>query len=306
MSAPPRVSVVMPVFNPGAFLGQALDSVAAQTFRDFELVIVDDGSTEARTRTLLADVGRHPGVSVHRTENRGPALARNLAIERARGAYILPLDADDWLAPTFLAKTVPLLDADPGLGVAYTWVGLVGAHHGVWRTGGFSVKELVARCTLHVASLFRRELWAEAGGYDPAFVESSEDWDLWLGAAARGWRGQCVPEVLVYYRRSASSRERNARQPAISARLMRTLVRKHHALYAAHVEDAIVGMQVERAELCLMVERIYDHPAMRVLGRLRALVRGHRSAPAERLDERAREGEAGGGGERGAPERRSG
>jgi glycosyltransferase involved in cell wall biosynthesis len=170
-----RVAVAIPCHNDGATLPEAVQSIRRET-EAVELVVVDDGSTEARTRTLLDEATRRPGVTVHRTENRGPALARNLAIERARGAYILPLDADDWLEPAFLAKTVALLDADPGLGVAYTWVGLAGAHHGVWRTGGFTVGELLARCTIHVASLFRRSLWADVGGYDPAFVESSEDW----------------------------------------------------------------------------------------------------------------------------------
>ena len=269
----PRVSVVMPVFNGGRWLAQALDSVAAQTYRDFELIVVDDGSTEARTRALLVAAARRPGVTVHRTPNRGPSLARNFAIERARGAYILPLDADDYLAPAFLAKTVPLLDADPQLGVAYTWVGLVGGHHGVWRTGGFSVEELLTRCTIHVASLFRRELWADVGGYDQRFVESCEDWDLWLGAAERGWRGARVPEVLVYYRRSGTSRERHARSPGISTQLMRTLVAKHRALYEAHLEDALAGMYEQRSEVCQSLERIYDHPASRVLLRLRSLVK---------------------------------
>src|SRR5262249_41517058 len=180
--------------------------------------------------------------------------ARNLAIERARGAYILPLDADDYLAPAFLEKTVPLLDDDPELGVAYTWVGLVGGHHGIWRTGGFTVRELLVRCTLHVASLYRRELWRDVGGYDPRFVESSEAGGLGRGAAARGWRGRCVPELLVYYRRSATSRERHARQPAISARLMRALVEKHRTLYEANLEDALAGMYQERAEVCLPLE----------------------------------------------------
>jgi len=270
----PRVSVIMPVFNASRWLPQSLASVDAQTYRDFELVIVDDGSTEERTRVLLDEAARRPGVTVHRTENRGPSHARNLAIERARGAYILPLDADDYLAPTFLARTVPVLDAHPELGVAYTWVGLVGGHHGIWRTGDFSVRELLVRCTLHVASLYRCELWQDVGGYDPRFVESSEDWDLWLGAVERGWRGQCVPEVLVYYRRSATSRERNARQPGISTGLMRSLVAKHRALYEAHLEDALVGMYEERAEVCLSLERIYDHPAVRAYLRLRALVTG--------------------------------
>jgi glycosyltransferase involved in cell wall biosynthesis len=270
----PRVSVIMPVYNAGAYLEQALASVEAQTYRDRELVVVDDGSTEPRTREILEAAAGRDGVSVHRTENRGPSHARNLAIERARGAYVLPLDADDWLAPTFLERTVPLLDADPSVGVAYTWVGLVGGHHGVWKTGEFTFEALLARCTLHVASLFRRELWADAGGYDPRFVESWEDWDLWLGAVARGWRGACVPEVLVYYRRSATSREKAARQPGVGARLMRTLVAKHRALYEAHLEDALAAMYEERAGVCLSLERIYDHPAVRLALRVRELLRG--------------------------------
>ena len=124
----PRVSVIMPVFDAGPFVTEALDSVAAQTYRDFEVVIVDDGSTESRTLAALDRVRSRPGVTVLRTENHGPAAARNLAIERARGSYVLPLDADDYLAPAFLARTVPVLDADPGVGVVYTWVGLVGSH----------------------------------------------------------------------------------------------------------------------------------------------------------------------------------
>ncbi len=272
----PRVSIIMPVFNAGRWLRKALDSVAAQTWRDFELVLVDDGSTDAQTIALLDEAARRPDVALHRTENRGPSHARNLAIERAHADLILPLDADDWLAPTFLEKTVPLLDADPALGVVYTWVGLVGAHHGTWKTGDFTVEALLTRCTIHVASLFRRRLWADAGGYDPRFVESCEDWDLWLGAAARGWRGRCVPEVLVYYRRGATSREHHSRTPGVSTRLMRTLVEKHRPLYEAHLEDAIAGMYEERAKVSLMVERIYDHPAMRALVRLRSLLRTSR------------------------------
>jgi glycosyltransferase involved in cell wall biosynthesis len=265
----PRVSVIVPVFNAGDDLTQALESVAAQSVRDLEVVLVDDGSTDARTVALLDAAARRPGTTLHRTSNRGPAAARNLAIEHARGAYVLPLDADDWLAPEFLAKTVPMLDAEPGIGVVHTWVGLVGGHHGTWRTGSFSLPELLVRCTIHVCSLYRRELWVDAGGYDPGFVEGAEDWDFWLTAAARGWKARTVPEVLAYYRRGAGSRERRARAPGTSGRIMRALVAKHRALYEAHLEDALAGMYEHLAAVSLSLERVYDHPLMRVALRLR-------------------------------------
>jgi len=267
------VSIVVPVFNAGGYLQQALASVAAQTHPDFEVVVVDDGSTDARTLAILERAASEPRITVHRTPNRGPAAARNLAIERARGAYVLPLDADDYLAPAFLAKTVPILDAEPDVGVVYTWVGLVGSHHGVWRTGGLSLQELLARCTIHVSSLYRREVWVDVGGYDGRFVESCEDWDFWLGAVARGWAGRCVPEVLAYYRRTPASRELNARAPGVSARLMRSLVEKHRSLYEANLEEALAGMYERMSSAGIMLERIYDHPAVRALLRLRSLVR---------------------------------
>jgi GT2 family glycosyltransferase len=269
----PRVSVVIPVYNAGPLLAEALRSLDAQAFRDFETVIVDDGSTEPRTLAILARATRAPGVTVHRVPNGGPARARNLAIERARGEFILPLDADDYLAPAFLERTVPVLDAEPDVGIVHTWVGLVGGHRGTWRTGGFTVDELLSRCTIHVTSLFRRAVWEQVGGYDPRFVHGSEDWDFWIGAAAAGWTARAVPEVLAFYRRSASSRERDARRRGVSAKCMRALVRKHRALYDGHMEAALAGMYERLCGIGVMLERIYHHPAARLAVRLRGLLR---------------------------------
>jgi len=139
------------------------------------------------------------------------------------------------------------------------------------------VTDILSRCTIHVTSLYRRKIWEDVGGYDPRFVESCEDWDFWLGAAKRGWTGRCVPEVLVYYRRSPTSRERGSRAPGVSTRLMRSLVAKHRDLYVANLEDAMAGMYERLAAAGLTLERIYDHPAMRVYVRLRNLL-GRRPA----------------------------
>jgi glycosyltransferase involved in cell wall biosynthesis len=269
----PRISVITPVFNAGADLERALASVAAQRRDDVEIVCVDDGSTDPATLAILDAAAKRPGVSIHRTPNRGPSAARNLAIEHARGAYVLPLDADDWLAPDYLAKTVPILDADPDVGIVHTWIGLVGGHHGVWRTGRFALPDLLVRCTLHVTSLYRRTLWADVGGYDPEFVETAEDWDFWLRAVSRGWTAREVPEVLAYYQRSVTSRERKARQPDVSGRVMRRIVTKHRALYEEHLEASLVGMYEHLAATSLTLERFYGNPAIRTALRVRDWLR---------------------------------
>ncbi len=268
----PRVSIVVPVFDAGQDLERALRSATGQTYGDREVIVVDDGSTDARTLAILDDAARRPGVTVHRTPNRGPSAARNLGIAQASGDYVLPLDADDHLDPAFLEQTVPVLDQRPDLGIAHTWIGLVGGHHGTWRTGPFTLEALLVRCTVHVCSLYRRGVWEAVGGYDPRFTEGAEDWDFWLGAASRGWQAACVPEVLAYYQRSPTSRERRARAPGTSARVMRALVVKHRALYEAHLEDALAGLYEHLCETSLALERVYDNPAMRAAVRLKALL----------------------------------
>ena len=269
----------MPVFNADApVLRAAVASVAAQTYADRELVLVDDGSTDPATGAAPAAAGRAAGVTLCRTANRGTAAARNLAVERARGDYIVPLDADDSLAPAFLAETVPVLDARPEVGVVYTWVGLVGRHRGVWRTGGFTVPELLAQNTLHVTALYRRRVWEDVGGYDPRFAESAEDWDFWLAAAARGWQGACVPRVLAFYRRGPGGRELASRVPGTSARLMRLLVEKHRPLYERHLEDVLAAMYERTQRAGRSLERVYAHPVVRLAARLRGLLA--RSGPA--------------------------
>jgi glycosyltransferase involved in cell wall biosynthesis len=269
----PRISVITPVFDAGADLERALASVAAQRRDDVEVVCVDDGSTDAATLAILDAASKRPGISVHRTPNRGPAAARNLAIEHARGTYLLPLDADDWLAPDFLARTAPILDAEPDVGIVHTWIGLVGGHHGVWRTGRFALPDLLVRCTIHVTSLYRRALWVDVGGYDPEFVESSEDWDFWLRAVSRGWTARAVPEVLAYYQRSPRSRERKSRQPDVSARVMRRMVGKHRALYEEHLEASLAGMYEHLAATSLTLERFYGNPVVRTALRVREWLR---------------------------------
>lgn len=268
----PIVSVVTPVFNAGAALEQALASVTGQSFPDWEHVVVDDGSTDGVTRRILDAAPSHPRVVVVRSENRGPAAARNLAVARARGRYLLALDADDYLAPSFLARTVPLLEHDGAVGVVHTWVRLVGGHVGTWKTGPFALPALLARCTLHVSSLVRRDLWEAAGGLDPSFTETGEDWDFWIRLAARGVVAREVPEVLASYRRTRGSREDTARGTGGTGAVMQRLLAKHHDLYAAHAPEVIALLFEEVTTLGRSLQRIYHNPLVRWAVLARAMV----------------------------------
>ena len=105
-------------------------------------------------------------------------------------------------------------------------VGLVGGHHGTWKTGPFSLPELLSRCTLHVTSLYRRELWRQVGGYDGRFRESAEDWDLWLRCWLAGATVEAIPDAI--YRAYVRPNSRN-RAPQHAERIV-----AHRAIYEAN------------------------------------------------------------------------
>src|SRR5262245_34012598 len=132
MPETPRVSVIVPCYNLGQYLDEAVASVLAQTYQNFEILVVDDGSTEPLTQALLADYSR-PKTSVIRIPHAGVSAARNAGLARARGAYFCALDADDRLEPSFLEKTVAALDADPAVTFVSCWLRTFGDEEWEWR-----------------------------------------------------------------------------------------------------------------------------------------------------------------------------
>ena len=196
MSAP-RVSIVVPCWNAGQFLPGLFESLAAQTFRDFETIVVDDGSTELAT--LLALEALPPGVTLIRQENRGLPGARNAGFRAAQSEYVLPLDCDDRLAPEFLAKGVALLDAEPSVDFTFSHMQLVGARSGVLERGFNRFDQLFLN-QLPYSLLMRRTAWERVGGYDETMRQGYEDWDFNLRLIMSGSTSRLMPEPLFIYR----------------------------------------------------------------------------------------------------------
>ena len=200
-----KVSVVIPCFNHGEFLPEAVATIASVKRDDIELIVVDDGSTDERTG-LEVDKLVAQGIMVIRQENKGLAAARNAGILASQGEYIFPLDADDRLRPGWIDRGVQILDSDPKVGVIYGDAECFGARGGRWYVGSFETDRLLNWNFIHASALYRRLVWEQNYGYDGTMpVQGLEDWDFWLGALEHGWQFAYLPEVFFEYRQAEGS-----------------------------------------------------------------------------------------------------
>src|SRR3954452_8522974 len=232
-SANADITAVVPCFNYGAFLPEALDSLLAQEGGAPRILVVDDGSTEPET---MAALDRVPdGVEVIRKANAGLAEARNTGYRATDTPYLIALDADDRLPPRALRAMRGVLDREPGVGWAYGITRFFGDWDGEMRMPPFDPYRMLYRHTIGPVALTRRTLFEDVGGYDSVF-NGLEDWEFWLHAIERGWRGKQVDAVTFDYRRHGATMVIGARQNYRYYR--RELRRKHAALYARRGELA--------------------------------------------------------------------
>ena len=226
------VSVIIPCYNLGRYLAEAIASVRQQEGRSFEIVVVDDGSTDQETLDILNGYTGE-GVTVLHTANQGLAAARNHGINHASGAYVLPLDADDRIALGFLARAAEELDRHPETGIVYGQVELFGNAGGLWALPDFAPDRLLYDNMIVASAMFRRADWASVGGYSRRMIYGWEDWDFWLCLVERGCHVVCLPQVAIYYRiRNASMTS----GMTISQKLVMfcLLLTRHWRLYARH------------------------------------------------------------------------
>jgi len=200
----PEVTVVIPCYNQGEFVDDAILSVFEQTVASFEVVIVDDGSDDATTPALL-DALDWPRTTVIHQDNAGLAGARNTGIREGRGEFVVPLDADDELRPLFLEHLVAALRSAPDAAFAHCWAELFGDVEVVWATRPWNRYQILVANSVVGCVLLRRIAWEDVGGYDPTMVSGNEDWELWVRLAIAGWSAVDVPEPLFRYRKHGVS-----------------------------------------------------------------------------------------------------
>ncbi len=233
----PKVSIIIPLYNLGEYLDEAVYSVLNQTYHDFEIIIVNDGSTDEYTINLLKEYNK-PKTKIYHTKNQGLPATRNYGIERANGEYICCLDADDKYHPNFIDKCVSVLENDNQLeyGIVTTYFKLFENGNDVIKVIDFNPFIQAVENRLHVASLFRKKCWDEVGGYSTN-LSGYQDWDFWIAIIAKGYKWFTIKDILFFYRKRTGSMLSNSDKN--KWKLISQIVLNNYDFYSVNFHEII-------------------------------------------------------------------
>jgi hypothetical protein len=197
----PRISVVITTYNNGSTVVRALRSALDQVYPYLEIVVIDDGSDDdTMARLEASQLLNDPRVRLLRQANSGqPALARNSGMLASTGEMILPLDADDWIARTYIAEAISVFEQNPSISIVYSDAQY--SRKGLIRAQEYDFPSLIYRNQLSYCSIFKREVFDDVGGYRTN-VRGVEDWDFWVAAGSLGHFGKRIPRPLFHYTES--------------------------------------------------------------------------------------------------------
>lgn len=228
--ATPLVSVIIPCFNHGRYLGECLRSIADQTYDPIETIVVDDGSTDPETLQVLARIQRDGEATlVQMPTNRGPSAARNVALEHARGRYLLPVDADNVLLPDAVAMLVAQLSsAGEQIGFVYPNYQFFGNRSDYFEVPSYNLYTLLSSNYCDACSLIDREVFDRGFRYPEDIGLGHEDWDLVLSLAEHGIYGEPARAKTLLSRRHGFARSDLVEAGGGSAT---ALARRHQRLF---------------------------------------------------------------------------
>lgn len=194
----PVVSVVIPIYNYGVIFNRTLISVFDSTYKNLEIVIVDDGSTNDYVILKLKSLENHPNIKIIRQENSGPSSARNNGIKNSTGELILPLDSDDMIHPDYIQSCVNIIKNNKNVSPVYCDTYHIGQMEGVETRPEWSMDRLIQGPFIVNCSMFHRTAFDITGGYDESLF-GWEDYDLWIRMGLNGYVGKRIPKPLFTY-----------------------------------------------------------------------------------------------------------
>jgi len=192
------VSIIIPIYNYGLQFEKTLQSVFNSTYKNIEIVIVNDGSTDVYVKLKLDSLKNHQNIKVIHQQNGGPSSARNNGIKNSTGEFILPLDADDTIHPDYIQLCVNILKNNKNISPVYCDTHHIGQIQGIEQRPEWSLERLNKGPFIVNCSMFHREAFELCNGYDEE-LKGWEDYDLWLRMGINGYIGKRIPKPLFVY-----------------------------------------------------------------------------------------------------------
>lgn len=271
----PKVSVIIPCYNHGKYIDTAVDSILNQTFQDFEIIIVNDGSTEEFTNNKLDNYNK-PKTKVITKQNGGLPAARNTGIENAKGKYICTLDSDDYFACTFLEKAVKILDENETVGIVTSYVQMFEKSNSIWKPKGGGVENFFLNNNSTASCLLKKSIWQEIKGYDEKMIKGYEDWDFNIRVTSKGYNVYVINEILFYYRITDNSMVVGSNK--IRSELLKYIIRKNIDVYTKNIENIIIQQDNKISQLNEVISRkdkqiseLLKNPVRKVINKIKSI-----------------------------------
>ena len=220
----PMVSVVIPVYNMETFLAETLESVLSSVYPSFEVIVMDDGSKDNSLAVARSFAEKDSRVKVFTQKNAGACAARNNAISKANGIYILPVDADNLVEPTFIGDAAAILKDNPEVKVVAPRSDFFGARSGEWKLPPFSLKLIARKNIMDTCAMYRKSDWERIGGYCEEII-AREDWEFWISMLKDGGEVRKLPYIALHYRVREGSKRVTDR--ALKKHVIAVLNRRH-------------------------------------------------------------------------------
>lgn len=256
-----KISVIMPCYNDGKYIKEAIESIKKQTYPSWELIIIDDGSDDEETVRIIEEICDERIIVLH-TEHLRPAGARNYGIQHATGKYILPVDSDDTIDYTYMEKAVKIIESDERIGVVYCEADLFGEKSGRWELPNYSFDQMLLDNVVFVTALFYRKDWEEVGGFNTHMLAGMEDYDFWLSILALGKEIYQIPEILFHYRIKPVSRTTGFQSDYVQMQnTYRQIYDNHKVFYQKNGEEYAKILRdalIEQIAIRMKYERVFE------------------------------------------------
>lgn len=231
-----KMSIIIPCYNDGKYLREAINSVRLCKKDLYEIIIIDDGSEDTETKKVLAELSLEKNIILIKINHSGQSAARNIGVKAAKYPYLLFLDSDNKINPKYIEEGIRILDENPEVGIVYGDFKQFGISNNEVSFRTFSIcGAFLHETTIDTCSVVRKKAYEDCGGYDESMF-MWEDWEFSINIAAAGWEFFHIEEIMFYYRMRKNSVNCQAKKRENRIKALAYVYKKHFPLFVEHLE----------------------------------------------------------------------